>query len=701
MTPEGGPPTLQTSVPERKDLPQPREEEAIKGREALQFADMEREFLARKDFDPGEVWIVLSSELLFPSERADIPVSPYESGPLLKECLRRAGASSVVLALQERANELDGKIHALRGRRDAQETITDEGKEKAEEIDSQIAITARRLHGKFEQVEIKGEVKTIQTETGLSDRLNKRMEEEGLPEDRKEWTELYWKLRGSLTLLEIYNQRKRFLSSYDTYCEQLFLSGSYKIEMQMSEMLGILKDQEYGEEIDEAMKAYVDLHLGQGVKVKPGQFGPAFDGALNKYISSKNIRPDRDGAYLLPRPLQRDTSGDIAEREISSAYAVERAARAKDSGSPRYFVAERAELLAKRIMEFTLLTSWLCTPRRLDGTPEGTKLGMARLEGEGSSDMDKIVLATLKWQNERARNKPAGPGTWDWSKVPFEGFTQDFLHTAVNVEYLSDDGKRFDLRYRNEDGKELRGFSIKKNPTIFDLWYRGVEGRKYKLSEVFEGIKDSIDQCEIVREGIKEGEPERITVSRSAQTFSENAFDGWHFVMYKQSRCLGYALSDDRGGKEDPVAQIMTLEGLRRITKDAGTAFGWNPLVREWFKFNLVLSRLVAWYDKKGNPSAEFPVTAQELSNPRHATGLWTDERDSIKAAIEKSGYLDDKLTEVLFSKVEKFDGFVNFDDFCKEISKDHGLVKVFGGINTVYTLQRWAREAVAMFTKN
>ncbi len=691
------------------------------------------EFLSGKDIDPGEVWIALAHDVLLPSEKACIPLTQYEYTPYLKEALRRAGATYDTLHLEERRGVLEEKVRLMREERDQQLGLgTDEGKEKAEAITRQMNTLGERLYGKEEEVEmvnkeneleVKKTVK-VKTRQGLVDRLNQRVALETGLDERKEWEQLYWKLRGSITLTEIHVQREKAMGAVEVYCEQLFLSGFYKVEMQMKEMLAILEDEEYGLEIEEAMRAYTDIHIKPyldinnkkkvGVRVKFGEFSPEFDRALGEYLqkSGRKIKIGTDGKidrnhqYELPKILQLSRA-DMAGREIDAAYVRERAARV--GGRERPHVAERAEILAKRIMEFQLLTVWLSVERdengkikyeTEDGKTKPPKIGFKRLEGGANSDLDKQFLSAIKYSHERDYHKPSGPTPWDWSKAldVFEGFSVDMLHddAKIKLTWYDSGGKPIDQstkEYIIRVAKDFRESSI----SIFDLWYWGRNNewqleRKYRLPEIYRGginlrpISDpkEIEVEETKKDETKGDETKKITVKATCSgrtaAFGENYFDGYHFVVYKQSKTREMALlrGGPKDGKEDCIGPLESVAALEPMTKDSKTAFDDSDkeTILYWFRTNVAICRLMAWRDKAGNKKAvekgDFLVSTDELVSEtaqKLAQGMKEAEMAFIPKALGK-GFLTPELAELVKARVDSLGGMYNIAEFAKEYTR-------------------------------
>ena len=446
-------------------------------RESLNVTEIIRD----PDVSPDVAREFLIHEVLFPSEEGGIEMSRWEVNPTLRELLRRAGENEEVRRLRQILKKQDVK---LVGALAQLEELKKENKNK-EQIEAleKKANSLRRTREKIEGI------------------IETRMRSSLFPEESREWFRLYQEIDAAVSWHEIYFQREKAQQDVDVYADSLFKSNFFIATAGTSSLVTLLEQEEYGPALEQALRVYVELYL-------TGKIGGK---EVRRLLQEKNCPPDE-------------------ERE--SVYeAVRQAVR----GDP--FVAKRAEVLARHLLETSLLSVWLAVSRNekgeivyeRNGEPALPEIGFGRLEGNSPTDLAKLVLFRLKYWAELNKNYPSfagGMARW----VP-ESLTPTFFHFM-----------------RTKEGE-----------SVFEEWYF----RRKPLAELLKEVP-------------------------------EDAFSTWVYFIYRQNNVRNHLLNFSRGGEKDCILQLLVPISVRPMKKDFDLGIS-DPLERLTAKVNMIGCRFYAW----------------------------------------------------------------------------------------------------------
>lgn len=472
---------------------------------------------------PGLAREFLIHEVLFPSEFSGMEISRWEVNPTLREILRRAGENEELRRLTRILEKQDDAF-----------------------VDISVEISAAAQgQGDEEGLKIlKGKAAFLEQSRDKTEGIIKmRMRSSLFSEEAKDWFRLYEEMDAAVTLQEINLQREKAQQDVDVYADQLFKSNFFIATGSTSSLVALLEQEEFGPAIERAMRAYIDIHL---------------TGQLNGKDVPK-VAQEKD----MPLEVKREQ--------------MYQAVRAVIDNDP--FVAKRAEVIAKHLLETSLLSVWLGVPRNEKGEADYSKkdntgkdvlavLGNGRLEGSTPTDLQKLVLFRLKYWNELNKNYPSIAG--GMARYLPEGLTPTLLHFM-----------------QTEQGK-------KAGKSVFDEWYFD----KKPLAELLKQIP-------------------------------EDAISNWFYCMYRQNNCRNHLINFSRGGETDCISQISSVPALRAMKKDFDVGMGSSPILKETVKINMIACRIIAW---SGGLNSEMTFSPEDIANLK----------DFIKSACLTSRFLSE-----------------------------------------------------------
>lgn len=493
-------------------------------REGMYVTEMIRD----PDVSPEVAREFLIHEVLFPSEEGKLEMSRWEVNPTLREILRRAGEGEELRRFKTILEKQNANLASSLAQIAQLKTAGKEKEAKAIESDPKFLALMR----------------TRDRTKGII-----AMRERSLlfPDEAEEWATLAQEVDAAVSWHEIYLQREKAQSDIDTYADSLFKSNFFIDSAGISSLIALLEQKEYGLAIEQALKAYIDIHLKGGKQEI-------------KILLKEDAPPDEERKPLY-EAVRTEVVGKMAEAD-------------KD-----LFVAKRAEVLARHLMETSLLSVWLSVPRNEKGEIDYTeadeegktklrKIGFGRLEGSSPTDLPKLVLFRLKCWTELNKNYPSIAG--GMARYLPESLTPTFFHFM-----------------QTKEGKE-------KGKSVFDEWY--VEGKPLA--------------------GLLKKVPEA-------------AFSSWVYCMWRQNNTRNHLLNFSMGGDKNCIMELENVGFLRAMKKDFDIAMASDPLAREITKINMVACRLIAW---SGGENQEILSTNEDMAG----------ERESIHQTCVKSGLLNE-----------------------------------------------------------
>jgi len=469
----GVPPEAVGAHREESVLP---EGDRLRAREFLYMTELIR----NPTVSPEVARIRLIHRIIFPSEEEGLEMSRWEANPTLREILGRAGEGEEARMLTE---ELRRQDSALADAEEKIERLKKESGSREEEI--------KALEKRIQLLKARRETTKAIIEASLS----------AFPEESQKWYALYCEVDAAIALQEIYLQREKAQQDVDTYAGKLFESPFFNVGLGTSRLRALFEQEKYGPALERALRAYIDLHLTGKIDGKE----------VRRLLQEKDCPPDE-------------------ERKL-----VYEAVRQAVGGDP--FVAKRAEILARHLLEISLLSVWLAVPRNekgeivyeRNGKPALPEIGFGRLEGSSPTDLAKLVLFRLKYWAELNKNYPSfagGMARW----VP-ESLTPTLFHFM-----------------RTKEGK-----------SVFEEWYFG----KKPLAELLGKVP-------------------------------EDAFSSWVYFIYRQNNVRHHLLNFSRGGEKDCIFQLLVLVSVRSMKKDFDLGIS-DPLERLMAKINMIGCRIYAW----------------------------------------------------------------------------------------------------------
>lgn len=458
------------------------------------------EVIRDPDISPKLAREFLIHEVLFPSERANLEISRWEVNPTLREILRRSGENQAVRRYTKILEEQDSELSAI-----TKQVQALEEEKKAEELKKKEK-GLRRSRERTKRI------------------IDLRMRSRLFPEEAKEWFRLYKELDGAVSWHEIYLQREKAQSDVDTYADSLFKSNFFIATAGTSSLIALLEQEEYGPALERALRSYIDIHL-------KGE------------INGEKARRILQEKYAPP------------QKEREQLYEAVRKVADSDP-----FVAERAEILARHLMETTLLSVWVAVPRnergeviyKKDGKPALPSIGSGRLEGKTPTDLSKLILFRLKYWSELNKNYPSVAA--GMARYLPESLSPTFLHFM----------------------------QTKDKKSVFEKWYFD----KRPLAEVLKEVP-------------------------------EDAFSSWVYFVWRQNNVRKHLLNFSRGREGDCILQLCIPGSVRPMKKDFD--FGiYDPLEKLTTKINMVGCRIYAWEQgtQKGGEIASTAVPGEIQHKP-------------------------------------------------------------------------------------